>query len=236
MSSEKVACSFSTYPVRYSSFEDLSKRDFSETRLQFVPVGSVEFTREYARCANLVIPKAMYYPEEVSSFFLRQMRETPFAEASVGKFVKPSQNVKAFPASIKKDASAEIDPYEPVWESEVVPFESEFRFYIQSTITKTEVLGWARYDELPIRNPEPDFEMVEKIAQIYRDLGPGPNAYSIDVGWRTDLERYCLVEVNDAWALGYYENSDPQSNPPSRQQYADMLVSRWLQILFCSIV
>ena len=63
-----------------------------------------------------------------------------------------------------------------------------------------------------------------------------PGAYKVDIGGRCDLGRYCLVELNDAWALGLYENNDPQSNPPTRQQYADMLVSRWRQIVFCSLL
>lgn len=236
MPSEKVACSFSNYPVVLTPYEKLSKTDFSKDRLKFVPVGSVEFTQEYCRCSNLELPTALYYPEEVERFFYRKIGETTFGEAQEGSFVKPSQRVKSFSAGIKSSLVDKVAVEEPVLESEVVPFESEFRFYIQNTINKTQILGWARYDDLPVTNPEPDFDMVEKIASIYRDLGPGPNAYSIDIGWRPDLQSYCLVEVNDAWSLGYYENSDPQSNPPTRQQYADMLVSRWTQILFCSIV
>lgn len=236
MPTEKMACSFSNYPVLVAPYEKLSVRDFSKDRLKFVPVGSVEFTREYCRCANLELPTALYYPEEVQRFFYRELQETTFGGAHECSFVKPSQRVKSFAAGLKSTLVGQVAIEEPVLESEVVPFESEFRFYIQNTITKTQILGWARYDDLPLTNPEPDIGMVEQIASIYRDLGPGPNAYSIDIGWRPDLQRYCLVEVNDAWSLGYYENSDPQSNPPSRQQYADMLVSRWTQILFCSIV
>jgi hypothetical protein len=232
---EKLACSFSRYPVRIASYDQLSSMSLGESKFNFVPVGSVEFTREYAKCANLELPAALDYPETVIPFFERTLQEVTFERASRDKFIKPSRKVKAFSANIKSQITQDIDPEEPVWESEVVPFGSEFRFYIQDTVTRPYILGWARYDDLSVVNPEPDFDLVEKVADIYhKDLGPG--AYSIDIGWRPDLQRYSLVEVNDAWALGYYENQDPQSNPPSRQQYADMLVSRWTQIIFCNIV
>lgn len=236
MPSEKIACSFSNYPVLIAAYERLADMNLVDRRLNLVPVGSVEFTREYARCSNLELPDSLFYPEETHKYFYRKVRETTFEKADEGSFVKPSRKVKGFAAGVKGSLQIEVNPSEPVWESEVVPFESEFRFYIQDTIPKTQILGWARYDGLKVINPEPDLGMVEEIASVYRELRPGPNAYSIDIGWRPDLQRYCLVEVNDAWSLGYYDNQDMQSNPPTRQQYADMLVSRWTQIVFCNIV
>lgn len=232
---EKVACSFSSYPVRFASYEQLSDPDFEIDRLNAVPVGSVEFTQRFAERLDLTLPSALWYPEEFFPLFCRKIREGLLGDAYPEEFVKPSRVVKAFTGCLRKDVPSEVSPEEKVWISEPVPFESEFRFYIQDLANKTQVLGWSRYDDLPVVNPEPDFDLVEGIAEFYhRNLGP--SAYSIDIGWRPDLQRYCLVEVNDAWALGYYQNTDRQSNPPTRQQYADMLVSRWRQILFCNVV
>jgi len=123
----------------------------------------------------------------------------------------------------------------PVWISEAVPFGAEFRFYVQDFVGGGKIQGWSRYDDTYLQCPEPDFELVEAIMKELEGNG-APGAYTVDIGWRYDLDRYCLVELNDAWALGLYENADPQSNPPTRQQYSDMLVSRWTQIIFCNLV
>lgn len=232
---EKLACSFSSYPIRVCDFEKLPELNLHSERGYLVPVGSVEFVAEYCKQANIALPKSLWYPDSALSALHREVRQGTFQEAMPHEFVKPCENVKAFTGSIKEKLEEEVDPNERVWISEPVKFESEFRFYIQDLIPKFQILGWSRYDDLPVTNPEPDLDIVEAIAdEFHRDLGPG--AYSIDIGWRPDLGRYSLVEINDAWSLGYYMNSDPQSNPPSRQQYADMLVSRWRQVVFCSLV
>lgn len=231
---EKVACSFSSYQVRFASYEQLSDQNFEIDRLNAVPVGSVEFTRKFAERFGLSLPSALWYPEEFFPLFCRKVREGCLEDANSDEFVKPSQVVKAFTGCLKKDVPEGIDPQEKVWISDYVPLESEFRFYIQDFANKTQILGWSRYDGLPVVNPEPDFALVEEIAKFYHQ-SLGPSAYSVDIGWRPDLQKYCLIEINDAWALGYYQNTDKQSNPPTRQQYADMLVSRWRQILFCNI-
>jgi hypothetical protein len=232
---EKLACAFSSYPFRVCSFEKLPELDLSEDKFSLIPVGSVEFVREYGKCAGIEVPKALWYPDAAKAAFDREVREGTFGEASPEEFVKPRENVKTFTGGIKEQITEKVKAKEKVWISEAVPFESEFRFYVQDTATKWQILGWARYDGLGVTNPEPDPIIVEQIAEEYhRDIGP--SAYSVDIGWRPDLGKYSLVEINDAWALGFYENSDPQSNPPTRQQYADMIVSRWSQIAFCSFV
>jgi hypothetical protein len=232
---EKLACSFSDYPVRIASFEKLTDPSYEVDRTSAVPLGTVEYIAKFCERAQIELPSSLWYPDEVLPLFDRNVRVGQFKDALPEEFVKPSEKVKAFPASVKKDLSVEVNPSEKTLIQDVVPFESEFRFYLQDTITKFNIVGWARYDDLSVTNPEPDFDLVERIADVYHEI-LGPSAYSIDIGWRPDLQRYSLVEVNDAWALGYYQNQDKQSNPPTRQQYADMLVSRWRQILFCNIV
>jgi hypothetical protein len=161
-----------------------------------------------------------------------------YGEATLEDFVKPTA-IKLFTGDIKECLELKspglISDNTSVWISQAVPFESEFRFYIHDFIGGGKIQGWSRYDDKPVRNPEPDFGLVEEIMGVL-EANIAPGAYTIDIGWRPDLNRYCLVELNDAWSLGFYENSDPQSNPPTRQQYADMLVSRWRQILFCNLV
>jgi len=235
---EKIACNFSSYPSQFCKFDDIPKLNPEEAKLKFVPVGSVEFTRAYCDHVGLGLPTNLSYPEEFHSYLYRNVQEGLYKEASFSEFVKPLET-KTFTGNIKLVLEAEspdsIDPETPVWISEPVTFESEFRFYIHDFVTGGKIQGWARYDGLSVTNPEPDFNLVESIMdRFHRDIGPG--AYSIDVGWRPHLNCYSLVEINDGWSLGLYNPTDPQSNPPTMQQYADMLVSRWTQILFCNIV
>ena len=235
MAQEKTACAFSNYAIRYCKYEDIGTLNPKEAFLRYVPVGSVEFTRWYCYHVGIELPSLDFtLSGGLNKHCNREIRKGLFGEAKENDFVKPL-HIKLFTGNIK----SELDWYVPddteVYISQAVPFESEFRFYIQDYANKFDVVGWARYDELGVTNPEPDFTLVEDIAgEIHRNLGP--SAYSIDIGWRPDLGCYSLVEINDAWSLGLYENSDPQSNPPTRQQYADMLVSRWTQIQFCNLV
>lgn len=234
MKAETLACAFSDYRCIRLPFERLGKIA-EEYRLKAVPVGSVEYVREWCRLTGLQLPSPLGYPAGLEIHLQRRLREGKFEEALPGEFVKPRENIKAFTGAIKHKVEAEVSAEEAVWISESVPFESEFRFYVHDFVTGPKIQGWARYDDGETLNPEPDFDLVEAVTSFYHnDLGP--LAYSVDIGWRPDLRRYCLVEVNDAWSLGYYQNHDRQSNPPTRQQYADMLVSRWRQILFCNIV
>lgn len=239
MTTEKIACRFSDFPSVNCSFEGISRIPPSEIVYKMIPVGSVEFTCRYAEHVGISLPTSLSYMDPSLSYVNRRIKSGKYEEALPNEFIKPYERIKLFTGGIKQDLEKEgitISDEEKVWISEPVTFESEYRFYIQDTATKCEILGWNRYDLLEnVSNPPPDISMVEGIAQEIHDQ-IGPNAYSIDIGWRPDLSKYSLVEINDAWALGFYSHkSDENSNPPSNQQYADMLYSRWLQIIFCNL-
>jgi hypothetical protein len=238
---EKIACSFSCYPVKYCPFSDIKKLDPKESLTQLVPVGSVEFVKAYSEHVSIELPRDFSYgicDGQLDQFLMRSMRKGTYGEATLIDFVKPIE-IKFFTGNVKghleMEAPGLIPNDTPVWVTEAVPFGAEFRFYIHDFIGGGKIQGWSRYDDSNMQCSEPDFGLVEAVMKEL-EYGGAPGAYTIDIGWRPDLERYCLVELNDAWALGLYENADPQSNPPTRQQYADMLVSRWRQILFCSLV
>lgn len=232
MGREKVACSFSEHPIIYSTCENLPSLDLG-TRMDYVPVGSVEFVRKYCRHMDLNLYEGPFFEDLLAEFYHRKVREGVLEDALAEEFVKPSRMKKKF-TGCRKSELRPLSPQTPVLISDYVPFESEFRFYIHDFATGPKIMGWARYDDCVCTNPEPDVDLVEKIAEMFHK-NLGPSAYSIDIGWRPDLNRYSLVEVNDAWSLGLYENSDPQSNPPTRRDYAEMLISRWRQLLFCNL-
>ena len=239
---EKIACSFSCYPVKYCPLTDIEKLNPKESLTQLVPVGSVEFVKAYSKHVNIVLPGDFSYgicDGQLDQFLMRTIRMGTYGEATLTDFVKPI-SIKSFTGEIKghielSSACPSPSGDVPVWISPAVPFGAEFRFYIQDYVGGGKIVGWSRYDDSNMQCPEPDFGLVEAVMKELEN-GGAPGAYTIDIGWRPDLNRYCLVELNDAWALGFYENADPQSNPPTRQQYSDMLVSRWTQIVFCNLV
>jgi len=238
---EKIACSFSCYPVRYCPLTELTKLDPREAKTQYIPVGSVEFAKAYGKQVGIELPGDFSYgicDGDLDKFLMRPIRRGTYGEATLTEFVKPTA-IKSFTGNVKGHLEAEAPGFIPngtqVWISEAVPFGAEFRFYIHDFVGGGKILGWSRYDDSNMQCPEPDFELVEAVMKEL-EIGGAPGAYTIDIGWRPDLNCYCLVELNDAWALGLYENNGPQSAPPTRQQYADMLVSRWTQIVFCSLL
>jgi hypothetical protein len=202
-------------------FSDIKTIDPSEFN---VPVGSVEFTQEYAQHVRIELPTEMSYPNCLQEFIQRPLQLDQFEIAPEDSFVKPYENIKLFTGNQKKNIS-NVPPETKVWISPYVPFESEFRFYVKNY----ELIGWSRYDDLDVTNPDPDIDYVEKIMRSF-DRGTQICSYAIDIGWRPDLRAYDLIEINDGWALGFYNNTDPQSNPPRPQDYAQLLVSRWEQL------
>lgn len=230
---EKTACCFSRYKVRYLKAEQIKQLNQKEIA-KFVPVGTVEYIREYCNHMNIQLPESVYLLDDLSPFFKRNVREGLLKDANPDEFVKPSRRVKLFTGCLASEVPSEISPETPVTISDRVTFQSEYRFYIHDFVGGPRIYGWSRYDDKPYSNPPPDLSLVKALANvIHKALGP--NAYSIDIGWVEEIQEYALVEINDAWALGFYENSDPNSRPPRRSDYVDMLVSRWRQILFCTL-
>jgi hypothetical protein len=235
MQTEKIACAFSDYPSLHCSYENIAKLDAEEAKIKMVPIGTVEFVSRYCDHVGIALPRDFSYSFNPNKkWLMRSVRKGLFKDAGNHEFVKPLAT-KLFTGDIKENLQESVDPETEVWISEPVEFGSEFRFYIHDTITSPKILGWSRYDSLMTLDPEPDFDLVETIAQDLHD-NLGPLGYSIDIGWNKTSGKYCLVEMNDGWSLGYYENVDPQSNPPTRQQYADLVVSRWSQIVFCHLI
>jgi len=217
------------------TFDEIAEIDAKCFKLSHVPVGSVEFTREYAKHIGINLPEEGLHYDFLEPYMAREIRRGMLSEAGDEEFVKPVRT-KRFTGAIKKDLASTDSVAENtlVWISEPVRFESEFRFYVHDFVNGPQVLGWSRYDDTDFNNPEPDHFLVREVSKLLHEM-VGPSAYSVDIGWRSDLRGYSLVEINDGWSLGLYENRDPQSNPPSRRDYAEMLISRWRQILFCSL-
>lgn len=196
-----------------------------------VPVGSVEFMRAAMAAAGVREPGPLSYPVELLRHCGREIKQRRAGEVVGTWFVKPVRT-KLFtgfvfdtmtdPATLNEhdreqyEAFMALDAAEPVWISEVVRFQSEWRYYVEGR----RVLGKARYDtEGEDGAPAPDEAVV---AQILGAL-PFVHPCAVDIGVLADGSTV-LVEVNDAWAIGFYQDAMPAKD------YLSYLVARWDQI------
>lgn len=245
MSAEKKDCEFFQAdrhrygcPIARLSYEELSNdlklwkvkqeaQNYGEVPV--VPIGTVEFVRKYCEVSNLALPEAFGY-EPVEHFLKRDVERALYQNVPDSYFIKPT-TVKAFTGGIKSSLP-KMDPKLEVWCCEPVPFESEFRFYIDNrSWDKSRIAGFCRYDGLDVTNPAPDLDYVNDIiSSLHRN--DFCSAYSLDIGWRADIEEYDVVEMNDFWSLGLYTYSDSQSQPLKPGVYAQLAQGRWRQIVF----
>ena len=184
-----------------------------------IPVGSVKYVEAFARHFGITMPSPIDYPSELNPFLHRKIHRILFSEAIIGDFIKPTKT-KSFD-TIRCFAAEEhgIDPMEVCWTSEPVNFMDEYRVYV----LRGNVIGVCRYDSEPsIRDISLYFDNETK--RMIKAYTRQPIAWALDVGF-TANGNLLLVEVNDAWATGYYhEGLTPGA-------YTNWLTARWEEIL-----
>lgn len=193
----------------YSS--DISISDFSKDR---IPVGTVEFVRDFAKKIGIAIPPMPTYPEELKDFLGRSVFRATFVECPEDCFVKPVRT-KVFTGGIKRNITEFVTPDTEVYFSGPLEISAEFRYYVNNGI----ILGSARYDDGVDEVLEPN-EFVRQMVDSYRN---SPIGYSLDVGMTKDGP--ILIEANDGWSLGYYVWGNC-----TKKGYVDLITDRWRQI------
>lgn len=188
-----------------------------------IPVGSVEFCRMVADVNSIELDTVSDYPFELAFILGRKVRKTTAKDVKYGEWCKPFKT-KEFPvqmaASFVVDKNgAEIDPDTPCWASTVVEFTSEWRCYI----IKGKIKGIAQYDSGP-DDELTSFEII-KLESLIDEWKMAPAAYAMDVGRITTSNEVTLVEVNDAWGIGYYSDGTL-----TQRDYADWLAIRWNEL------
>ncbi|MDF2461803.1 MAG: hypothetical protein K0Q43_38 [Ramlibacter sp.] len=223
-----------------------------------LPVGSVEYVRLAMQVAGISEPAFSCYPGRLATYMCERPWRTTLGAALASPkpvFIKP-QRVKVFdgfvynptgfdlaasaekwrlvrldvPKAVQEDAAAyqehlagvnKLDPALAVWCAHPCTFASEWRYYLQAG----RVLGFARYDDGPDDAPEPnDLDVTSIMADA-----PVDAICSLDVGVSADGGTW-LIELNDAWALGYYRGD----STPTPRAYLGMLWARWQQLVASS--
>lgn len=222
LSTEKIAFLRSDYDCKWIKYSQLTK----ELNKTDVPVGTIEFVEAFSGLFNLILPDDFSYginPDDFSKFLKRKIIKTTYSKSPDEWFIKPVKT-KLFTGDIKRRLNFYLDSNSEVWSSEPVKFTVEFRFYIHSN----SIIGYSRYDSFDCDSEDIDLKFTQEIVDGFKD---SPIAYSIDIGWNDDNKEWCLIEFNDAWSLGFYNNTDITSKPPTNKQYCEMIVDRWNEIL-----
>lgn len=182
------------------------------------PVGSVEFCRAWMHAVAAHEPTPLDYPPCLHVFLEREVRQYGDASrAPPGAWVKPVRT-KAWTAT-RLEAGHDAPGVGPVWTSAHLDIRAEFRVYVIGSA----IAGAGRYDDGEDDRLTFDSGLVEQMIQAYRASGEAPAAYALDVALLRD-GRTALVEVTDAWAIGYYRGS------LGPRDYVRMLWERWQEI------
>ena len=194
--------------------------------------GSIQSTRLALKKLGVEQPHALDYPGELTEFLGRKLERTTMGEFKrrldeydFGQpyFVKPVEH-KLFSGVVVKNFAdliriAHVPDDTEVWMSNFVNIKSEWRIFV----LRGQVAGFKHYNGNAWMLPS-KFQ-VERMIGAYKSA---PVAYSLDVGVvaeGTAGNSTCLVEVNDAFALGAY-------GLPSIK-YCQMIEARWKELVGC---
>lgn len=229
----RLACLTNDIPIVNSSIQVLELYGQQLRLGSCLPVGTVEFVRVAMQAAGIREPENMSYPEGAQRFLGRSLRRMKAGQVLGRWFVKPLAT-KAFTGFVFDSQAGELAYSQadreslatflampadaPVWLSEPVQFQCEWRFYVQDG----RIIGSARYDPTGADDaPAPDTGVVSDCIEATALATP----YVIDFGVLQD-GKTVLIEVNDAWAVGLYEKAlEPL-------EYVRFLHSRWQSLVF----
>jgi hypothetical protein len=184
------------------------------------PVGTVEFCQAWMRATGIPEPAPLDYPAPLRWQLGRPVKQfdSP-SQVPAGWWVKPIATKKWEATSI--DLVRGSLPEEPLWGSPAQVFGSEFRAYVLDG----QVHSVARYD--PLEEPEPlaceVYEFASGAVAEWAEKEEIPCAFALDVGVNKGAGCLQLIEVTDAWAIGFYAGTNVK-------KYAQMLHARWAQL------
>jgi len=198
------------------SFENLKTFTFFSGEV-CIPIGTVEFVKEYCAIRNITLPNNISYPIELVGYLGRSIWSSDYASVKSNLFVKP-KHTKVFTGAIKRDITEIVPDNEPVWVADPVVFTSEYRYYV---IDK-EIAGYSRYDDGDDAVNEDQMSNVVK--QMIDKYISAPIGYSIDIGIVDGNP--VLIEVNDGWSLGLY-----LWGTMTNVKYVELVTKRWIEIV-----
>jgi len=189
--------------------------------------GEVEVVLAAMKQLGIPVPPPQDYPSALTSFLHRRVWRGQYADLRrhfdsprpCAVFAKPAGDRKLFRGRVFTNG-AELDRRvpgsTPVHVSEVVPFISEFRFYI----IRSQVICRENYDG-DARDGVDEAIVLDAIAKLDA-AGQSLAAYAIDFGLLSTGQT-ALVEMNDGFSVGTYREI-------SAKDYTDFTVTRWSEL------
>lgn len=182
--------------------------------------GGVQAVRKALAILEVPMPPNIDLPEQVLPFCGRKTWTSTMSKVrQIERYdppihVKPLHGHKEFTGRVLKRRDdllflTSVPGEVEVLVQEYVDFRSEWRFYV----LRRQVVGAGYYTGDPMLVP--DSRVVSAALEAY---DTGPIAHSLDVGVVAD-GRTLVIEVNDAFSLGFYGLSV--------YKYAEMIESRW---------
>lgn len=206
---------------------------------RMLPVGSVEYVREAMRVAGIAEPANLSYHPSIRPLLMREVRGCTVSElldtgCHSHVFVKP-QATKLFTGFVLKAdlPLVEYDAHDqeqlkalraapgtqPLWVSPIIDFASEWRYYVMDGA----IVGHSRYDpDGQDDAPPPDFCFVTAACETAWQVLQHP--FALDIGVLNGSGWNLVVELNDAWAIGLYNDG---AESLSSADYLRFLFSRW---------
>lgn len=220
----------------YMTLDNLKSYDKILKYADYTPIGTVEFVKAFAEKIGVKLPDPIHATEllklEGRWFFKDIYRKacSPtdlYPDPLFPVFVKPYNELKKFTGFVAKsdkdfDLYPEVDWYDTkLFCTQVLEnIVSEWRCYVLNG----KVFACVNYAGDPLVFPS-----KHSIKLLIDDYKNSPVAYSLDVAvcakdeWMAILQKTSFIEINDAYALGYYGGNV--------ELYTKMLNERWKQII-----
>lgn len=145
-------------------------------------------------------------PPELRHFLGRSIHETTLKTALRSNkpvFIKPSRKTKRFTGFVYSGTSPSdilnVSPFEPVWASEVINIQAEWRTYCCNK--KPLYTAWCDGN----KHAPPSQAIIADICSSMPDNAPYTAGCAIDTAVTTTGQTV-LLEINDGYSLGAYDN------------------------------
>jgi len=217
-------------PVGFGS-ESMMERGRIALDRSVLVAGSVRFVLHALRRLGLASPLHMPYPAALSAWLHRRVARYErlrdalayIRDSGQPMFIKPAKGWKRFTGFVIQHPDDPrligISKNLPVWISQPISLVSEWRAYV----AHGSVLAIKFVDHGGDRRMMPDVISIQEAVAKLVDARQAPAGFVIDFG--VDIDgRTILVEVNDGFSFGAYDDLDSNT-------YWTVTVARWYELV-----
>ncbi|QTH80251.1 hypothetical protein PA10_00051 [Pseudomonas phage pPa_SNUABM_DT01] len=211
-----------------TTYEKVVSRNQFAFNENHIVAGGVQFIKHALRAYGKELPVENSYPECLHKYLKREVRKVRTlreAKAMLDEgrtlFIKPC-NIKRFTGFVTCDRNDfrfnGASDQTPVWISEPVQFDSEWRCYVANGI----IVGVEFTDNSGMISVKPHVGVIYDAVRILTENG-GHAGYAIDFGVLKNGQTV-LVELNDGFSIGAYGDIDPEA-------YWEVIRQRWKEMI-----